>query len=273
LRIKLTDIDVSGRHRKDMGDIDGLARSIADTGLLQPVGVIRGGRHGKPYRLVVGGRRLRAVETLGWVNIPVCILSGLDDAAALLRAERDENLCRKELATSEKVALGEALKEAERELAKKRQGRPGQQRSGKLPEHERGQTRDRVAEVVGMSATNYRKAQRVVEAAKRDRTLRPVVVEMDRSGNIDQAYRQVVGPRVHGEAAGEAEGRPASDAVRQENLLRRLVDELTATPPTDVVQALGDDRARRHAQALETVAAVLATRAKVLVQAVEQGDT
>ena len=33
----LDSIRIGERHRKDMGDIDGLARSIADVGLLHPI--------------------------------------------------------------------------------------------------------------------------------------------------------------------------------------------------------------------------------------------
>jgi ParB family chromosome partitioning protein len=61
----IADIVVGRRHRKDMGDIEGLARSIADLGLLQPIVVSEEGL------LLAGERRLRACLILGWSDIPV----------------------------------------------------------------------------------------------------------------------------------------------------------------------------------------------------------
>jgi hypothetical protein len=46
----IADVIVGERHRKDMGDIDGLAASMADLGLLQPIAVQPDGR-------LVGGAR------------------------------------------------------------------------------------------------------------------------------------------------------------------------------------------------------------------------
>jgi ParB family chromosome partitioning protein len=60
-------ISVGARHRRDMGDIDGLAASIDDIGLLQPILIRPDGR------LLAGERRLRACVTLGWREIPVAI--------------------------------------------------------------------------------------------------------------------------------------------------------------------------------------------------------
>jgi len=59
-------IRVGHRHRKDMGDIDALARAIEELGhLLHPVVVRADGT------LIAGARRLRAIQLLGWKNVPV----------------------------------------------------------------------------------------------------------------------------------------------------------------------------------------------------------
>src|SRR5437870_4606286 len=102
-------IDFDGRHRKDMGDLEALAQSIADVGMLQPIVVRRlaGGR----YRLIAGERRLRAVARLDWETVPAHVVDDLVDAAALLRAERDENTCRKPFTPSEAVSVGMALED------------------------------------------------------------------------------------------------------------------------------------------------------------------
>ena len=54
----ISSIHIGKRHRKDMGDIDVLARSTADLGLLQPI-VIR-----PDDRLIARHRRLAAARLL-----------------------------------------------------------------------------------------------------------------------------------------------------------------------------------------------------------------
>ena len=56
------------RHRKELGDIDGLAASIADVGLLHPIVVKSDGT------LIAGERRLAAIKQLGWTEVPVTIV-------------------------------------------------------------------------------------------------------------------------------------------------------------------------------------------------------
>jgi hypothetical protein len=54
--IKIADIRVGQRHRRDMGDLAGLAESIHQEGLLQPIGVT------DRLELVFGERRILAVR-------------------------------------------------------------------------------------------------------------------------------------------------------------------------------------------------------------------
>jgi ParB family transcriptional regulator, chromosome partitioning protein len=65
--MNIADIKVGKRIRKDMGDLDGLAESIRELGLLQPIVVFPDGS------LILGERRLRAVQLLGWKEIPVIV--------------------------------------------------------------------------------------------------------------------------------------------------------------------------------------------------------
>lgn len=62
--IPLTSIDRSDRARKDYGDLEGLADSIEELGLIQPI-VLAKVPFSSAYTLVAGGRRLRALELLG----------------------------------------------------------------------------------------------------------------------------------------------------------------------------------------------------------------
>jgi ParB family chromosome partitioning protein len=94
--ISIEQITVRERHRRDFGDIDTLAASMADLGLLQPVVVRPDGT------LIAGERRLRAAMQLGWTEIP-CRVVDLD---AVVRGEFAENACRKDWSPSELVAIG-----------------------------------------------------------------------------------------------------------------------------------------------------------------------
>jgi len=66
--MQIADIRIGERHRKDMGDIEELARSIDEIGLLQPIVVEPDGT------LIAGERRIRACLMLGWEEIPAKIL-------------------------------------------------------------------------------------------------------------------------------------------------------------------------------------------------------
>lgn len=74
-------------------DLDELASSIVQHGLLQPVVVRRVGAGG--YELVAGERRLRACRRLGMKTIPAIVREGSDGDSALLALV--ENLQRKDL--------------------------------------------------------------------------------------------------------------------------------------------------------------------------------
>ena len=65
---RVANIIVGERHRRDMGDIDGLAASIAEIGLLNPITIDENGR------LLAGARRLAACKQLGLEQIEVRIV-------------------------------------------------------------------------------------------------------------------------------------------------------------------------------------------------------
>jgi ParB family chromosome partitioning protein len=93
-----------------MGDIEGLARSIDEIGLLHPVVVRPDGT------LVAGERRIKACLLLGWQDIPVTVV----DLDAIIRGECDENQKRKDWTPTEAVAIAKELEPLEREAAKQR---------------------------------------------------------------------------------------------------------------------------------------------------------
>jgi ParB family chromosome partitioning protein len=66
--LPIDQIRVGKRIRRDMGDIAGLAQSIADLGLLTPILVT------PDNKLLAGERRLRACKLLGWKTISVTVV-------------------------------------------------------------------------------------------------------------------------------------------------------------------------------------------------------
>ena len=120
--MRISDIHIGHRYRQDLGDITGLAASIDEFGLLQDVVVRPDGM------LVAGQRRIAACRMLGWQDIPAKVAENLEEELRLLKAQRDENTCRKDLTVSEKVARGQALEPMERAAAKERRtaNLPGQ---------------------------------------------------------------------------------------------------------------------------------------------------
>jgi ParB-like chromosome segregation protein Spo0J len=169
LDMAIESIRVDGRHRKDLGDLTGLMKSIQDRGLLNPVTVTEDGR------LLAGGRRLAAVRALGHKAIAVRVVTTQHDAAEELRIERDENTERVAMKPSELVSLGKALEELERPKAEARKGQaPGAPQGQKVSspaiggrdedKHAR-ETNTIVAAAVGTTRFKYATAKKVVEAA------------------------------------------------------------------------------------------------------------
>ena len=67
--VLIEQISIGNRFRKDLGDIPGLAKSIEELGLLQPVVL------SENYQLIAGERHLQASKSLGWTEIPVTIVN------------------------------------------------------------------------------------------------------------------------------------------------------------------------------------------------------
>lgn len=111
----LDSITVGVRHRKDLGDIDELASSIASIGLLQPITITPDGI------LVCGRRRLEAVRHLGRRTVKVWIRSGISNRLSELLAQQDENSLHKPLTLTEQADLYAELKALYREEAERKQ--------------------------------------------------------------------------------------------------------------------------------------------------------
>ena len=119
--VKLSQIKVANRHRKDMGDLRGLADSIRDHGLLQPIGVTN------ESDLVFGHRRLKAAKLLGWNEIPCVVV----DLESIVTGEYAENEIRKDFTLSERDSIRRAIDAEEKAKAKERQREHGKTAPGR----------------------------------------------------------------------------------------------------------------------------------------------
>ncbi|MEX1263261.1 MAG: ParB/RepB/Spo0J family partition protein [Actinomycetota bacterium] len=102
------------RTRWDSDEIQSLAASIREVGILQPIVVRRAGENG--YELVAGERRLRAAKVAGLATVSV-VLRDTDDAD-LLREALIENIHRQDLGP---IELAEAFRQLLEDLGLKQE--------------------------------------------------------------------------------------------------------------------------------------------------------
>jgi len=76
--MKIADIKIGDRARRDLGNVESLAESIKHVGLLHPVVLTTNGE------LVSGYRRIEAFKRLGRDEIPHRIAENLQDAVLAL---------------------------------------------------------------------------------------------------------------------------------------------------------------------------------------------
>lgn len=153
--MRVDQIVVGSRRREDLGDIEGLSRSIERFGLLHPVVVDAAGN------LVAGERRLRACVALGWDEIPTRDIGSLSMAEAR-EIELDENLRRKDLTPYERNKVIVCLAETAREVA--REGRAESARPSGLAWASRPDSYRNVAERIGVPEPTIRAAEQHVAA-------------------------------------------------------------------------------------------------------------
>lgn len=162
--IPLAEIDASDRLRAiDEAHVTLIAENIRQTGRLrQPIEVRV--KRGGGYRLIAGGHRLRAVETLEWKEIEAFVFEADDDEAKL--AEIDENLVRHDLNPLDRAVFLYERKEVYERLRPKTKhgGAPGKAGGGKVAKEDTmsGFARD-TAERCGIHERTIRRAVLIAE--------------------------------------------------------------------------------------------------------------
>lgn len=223
--ISLDRITVGNRARQEMRNVDSLAKSIRERGLLQPIVVRPDGDH---YALVAGGRRIEAHRLLGLDSIDAHIAESLADELEALLAEGEENTEREPFTPTEAVEHADRIRgvvearAAESRRAGQEAGRaartkaltgPGEGQIAVVAESAAAEvvmgnfpttkpepvhTRQEVAKATGMSGRTLEKARHVVEAARDPEAPEPVreaareaQAVMDRTGKVDPAFKKV----------------------------------------------------------------------------------
>ena len=92
--VKIEDIKIKDRIRKDLGNLEDLKDSLRTYGLLNPITL-----NGK-YELIAGERRLQAAIQLGWTSIQANIIENISDVDQLAM-EIEETNQRKEFTDDE----------------------------------------------------------------------------------------------------------------------------------------------------------------------------
>ncbi|MDE0545935.1 ParB N-terminal domain-containing protein [Microbacterium sp. C7(2022)] len=115
LERSIDSIQIGARHRTDLGDLESLAESIRQHGLLQPITVTPEGL------LVCGRRRLEALRLLGMRKVNVWVRAGISGRLTELLAEQDENTLHKGLTLTETATLYAECKKLLSEDASRRQ--------------------------------------------------------------------------------------------------------------------------------------------------------
>ena len=217
VEVRCDAVHVGDRHRRDLGEIESLAESIATEGLLQPIGIT------EENVLVFGERRLRAVQD---VLRRETISARVVHVRSITAGEYAENQIRKDFTPSERVAIGKAL---EAEAGDRR----GQRTDLQIPEHlpalaptsisrqlvtdlaqvEPGvKTRVIVAKAAGFrSASTYGQAKKVVAQGAPD-----LVAAMD-SGEVSISAAAVIAaePRARQEQIVQLPGELRREIVRE----------------------------------------------------------
>lgn len=261
-------ITVGVRHRKDLGDIDELAHSINEIGMLQPVTITPDGV------LVCGHRRLEAVRSLGWRTIKVWIRSGISNRLTELLAQQDENGLHKPLSPTEQADLYTELKALYAEEAQRRQEASrfgasdddvptagtlaGGYGSGDSPEPSAatGESRYQAARVVTGSGS-YQRLEHIkfLQAVAGDSFQPPTVRELAttelaavEAGNpVEPAYRKV-------QAAIELAAQPSPEDDSLDRLAAAALERVkqakarrgVRTPPKSTTTRTTDDEPRNY---------------------------
>lgn len=156
MKLVINDIIVGTRIRKNAVNIKELADDMRENGQITPI-TVRVDNAGS-YHLVAGFRRMKAMQSIGEEKIEAYVIPE-DDEERLLKMEISENEIREDFTKTERMECIRRIEEIEAKKAKARQGRKD------IPQNsaESGESRDKVAEQVGISHDTISKEKKIIE--------------------------------------------------------------------------------------------------------------
>lgn len=217
-------IKIGDRHRRDMGELEVLAASIATEGMIQPIGIT------EENLLVFGERRLRACrDVLKQETIQARVVR----VRSITAGEYAENEIRKDFTPSERVAIGKTL---EAEIG----GRQGT-RTDLEPRRNCGEVAGRTVDVAAQkagfgSAETYERAKSVVDRGS------PELVQAMDTGEVSIHAASVI--------ATQPADRQAEIVQTPRELRRQIVREIR-----DAIDLPTTSEARRMARESGTLVA------------------
>jgi ParB/RepB/Spo0J family partition protein len=109
-------IHFGDRRREEYGDLNSLAHSLKERGIISPLAVKLTPDAEKPYLLLAGGRRFRAIEIAGITEIPVRVYEEDLSELEIRSIELAENFHRKNLEWLEEVKLKKEIHSLQQEI-------------------------------------------------------------------------------------------------------------------------------------------------------------
>ena len=110
MKVKLSEITLGERARKEYGDVDGLGESMKRLGQIQPIVI------DEDNTIRAGGRRYTAAILVGWEEIDCVYMKDLNPLERK-EVELEENIARKSFDWQEEVALKKEINELKKEIA------------------------------------------------------------------------------------------------------------------------------------------------------------
>ncbi|MBI9104757.1 MAG: ParB N-terminal domain-containing protein [Spirochaetales bacterium] len=104
MKVKIADVIVNKRIRRNLGDLTTLSQSLKQYGLIHPIMI------DDQNNLIAGERRLESAKKLGWTTIEAKVISKPSETDAL-ELEIDENVYRKSFTSDE---LSDAFEKLDR---------------------------------------------------------------------------------------------------------------------------------------------------------------
>jgi len=189
--------------------VDGpFLQSVRESGVLVPLAIKANGT------IISGHRRLKAALACDLDVVPVTIVEFPDELAER-QAIIDHNRQREKTLT-QRMHESEALEEIERERANTRMlAGKALDPTATLPEGSKGETREKVAEAIGMKPRTYDKAKKIYDAAQEgNETAQTALKEIDAGEtSINAVYTEIK----------RQESESKREARREEN--RKMVQE------------------------------------------------